>query len=157
MIKLRTCWPQMNREYQGLNVQVRTPRWMQCFNYAGVSSVGSCVTAGHGFLYKSCGFGSNFSRMVIVRESRRKSWPPFPKLKPSALFVQAQLRFFFSSFRYSHAQVMPSACIHTKPSCRHRRGRSCLSVCHTRPEVSQSGLRVPAEPRWQVKPWNPTS
>ena len=64
--------------------------------------------------------------------------------------------FFF--FLYLHAQVMPSPRFHTKPSCRHQRDRSFLSVCHTLPEVNQSGLRVPAGPdgRWGPRErWNP--
>lgn len=63
----------------------------------------------------------------------------------------------------THSRHPSSPCIRMKTSCRHPRERSFPSVCHTWPEVSQSGLRVPAEPRrqvrsrWALKPWNATS
>lgn len=50
----------------------RSARRDECrrFGSAGVSTAGSCVTDGHSFLYKSCGFGTHFSRMVIVRQHK---------------------------------------------------------------------------------------
>lgn len=66
--------------------------------------------------------------------SMKKHWPLY-QTTTQALF-----------FLYLH----PSSCCHSKPSCRHQPGGSFHSVHEARPEVSRSGLRVPAgaDCRW---------
>ena len=148
----------MNEEYRG----VRTPQWMQWLSDAGVSSAGSCVTAGHGFLYKSCGFGSHFSRMVIVRSSRRKGWPLSPKLEHRALFLQTQLLSFFFCFS---TYTTPKSC----PPPAFTRDRAVVTSQAVLSSTSVTlGRRF--APNWSegsswtqtageavVKPWSPAS
>lgn len=62
---------------------------------AGVSSVCSCVTAGHGFLYKSCGFGSRFpDRLLWGEEGGKADHPSQAKAQSSFLTNPAFPPFF---------------------------------------------------------------
>lgn len=97
---------------------------------AGVSSVGSRVTAAHGFLRNSRGFGSRLFRTSPVRGSwKRKADPPPAEAQSS--FLTAPPPFF--------PPPCPFFCM--KSNCRHQLSRSFLSV--RRP----SGPAVPAGTR----------
>lgn len=63
----------------------------------GVSTAGSCVTDGHSFLYKRCGFGSHFSRMVIVRQQK----PEEKKKKEKKTSTLIELTFLLKLLLYS--------------------------------------------------------
>lgn len=103
-----------------------------------MSNVGSCVTAAHGFLWKSCGFGSDRAEMIIVRGSRRKDWPLFPS---------CVLFFSYNSFFFPLSDCTPPQPPLLRPSSRIKMELSsparaffvplCLS------HVTQGGLAGP--------------